>query len=163
MSVIVKVKSRTAGGSAGRLTTLLIVALLASCGGELAGPTTTTEATTTTTVPIILTGVVDLAVGDFHGNREDRCWGDGGYDDIRGGANVVARDGDGNTLGVASLSNGEYQLEEEWFDTTCRFTFEIELIREAPFYTVEIAGRSGPTYTHDDVTAQDWHIELALG
>ncbi len=144
---------------------MLLIALTA-CGGEVAATTTASPKPTTTTATTIgLTGTVDLPIGGFDGDRETLCWGQGGYEDLTEGANVVALDGDGNTLGVGDLGRGEYHIppDGEWSDTTCRFIFEVDLIGEAPFYTVEVAGREAPTFTHADLEADGWHIELSLG
>lgn len=148
------------------LAFLLILGLVAAgCGGEVAATSTTPADTTSTTTLVVLTGTVDLAIGGFDGDRDTICWGHEGYDDIREGANVVALDGDGNTLGVTDLGGGVYYTppDGEWFETVCRFQFEVELVREAPFYTVEIAGREGPTFTEDGLDADGWHMELTLG
>lgn len=118
-----------------RFAILISLGLLAgACGGQGAATSTTFQDTTTTPTPVVLTGTVDLAVGGFDGDRETLCWGHEGYDDIQDGANVVARDGDGNTLGVTDLGGGEYYTppDGEWFETTCRFSFEVELVSEAP-------------------------------
>ena len=149
-----------------RSAILISLGLLAgACGGQGAATSTISQDTTTTSTLVVLTGTVDLAIGGFGGDRETLCWGHEGYDDIQEGANVVALDGEGNTLGVTDLGGGEYYTppDGEWFETTCRFSFEVELVSEAPFYTVEIAGQEGPTFKQDDLEADDWHIELTLG
>jgi hypothetical protein len=78
---------------------------------------------------------------------------------------VVTRDGDGNVVGVGTLGEGQTVFSDEsgTTDVFCVLEFEIDLTGAAPFYTAEIAGRGRPTYTHADMEALDWRVELMLG
>ena len=139
---------------------MLGLVLLVACAGETA-TTTTTEMTVTTTVAVpVVTGTIELRPADWFGTP---CEGKGGFDDIRPGANVVVKDGDSNTLGVNTLDEGEKVKPPGLGSDRCVFSFSVELVRESPFYTVEIAGRGGPTYTHADMVEDGWQVDLTLG
>lgn len=84
-----------------------------------------------------------------------------GNSNIHKGTQVIVKDGEGNTLGVGELGSGDsVDIDNGGFD--CAFQFELELVDEASFYTIEIAGRSGPTYTQADMEELEWTIGLSL-
>lgn len=139
-----------------RLLPLLFVLVAVACGGD-------DEETTTTEAGSAITGTVLLADLDSYPSP---CSGEGGFDDLAGGANVVVKDGDGGIIGTGSLSPGtpiDPTPEDEYDFTYCEFEFDAPLAEEADFYTVEIAGRGGPTYSQAEMEAADWHVELELG
>lgn len=138
---------------------------IAACSGS-SGGTGTTEAgvTTTTEAPFGITGTMTLEDGMIF--EETPCEGDGGFDDMTGGANVVVKDGEGSIIGTGSLSPGEpvdpdpNDSVDFWY---CVFEFEVPLAEEADFYTVEIAGREGPVYSQAEMEAADWIVDLSIG
>ena len=49
-------------------------------------------------------GTIALGDGDHRSSANSTaCWGDGGYDDVSEGANVVVRDSEGGVMGTSSL------------------------------------------------------------
>lgn len=144
-----------------RVAALFVLVLaVAACGTSGSEPETTT--TTQPDLPTV-TGVLSLSDMTFDG---DLCEGAGGFDDIHTGASVVVLDGDGKTIGAAMLDQGRVvplgPPEDGIQIVGCEFDFEADLIREASFYTIEMVGRGGPTFTHADMEAIDWFVELSL-
>jgi hypothetical protein len=85
------------------------------------------------------------------------CEGTGGYSDIRPGAGVTLKDGDGKVLATSFLDSGSGTAN------SCSFTFSLANVPEAPFYTVEISHRGQLSYSLSDMKAQDWSLSLTLG
>ncbi|MCO6502990.1 MAG: hypothetical protein J5I28_07890 [Acidimicrobiales bacterium] len=93
---------------------------------------------------------------------QERCErGTGDYQDIREGAEVLVRDGAGAVVGIGSLELGETGDHPE--GERCFFGFTAQLAREADFYTVEIAGRKGPHFSHAGLVESGWKVTLEPG
>jgi hypothetical protein len=103
-------------------------------------------------------GSVVLHDPDGNWRRGRRCQGSGGYSDIRAGADVVIRDGDGNIIASGRL--GEAAATSS---TSCRLSFVVEDVPRADFYTVEVGGRGGPSYSYEDLDDAGWEIDLEIG
>lgn len=140
------------------------VALLAGCGGEepptstapsssSATPTETPTADTFTIAGDMKISMFDSYVTGRAGGsalyaaQNDDCVGDGGFDDIREGAQVVVRV-DGETVAVGDLGPGRIQMA----GSDCKFLFEIEDVPgEHNFYSVEVSHRGELTYDREEV------------
>lgn len=123
--------------------------LCTACGNQSAPSTTTLPKPT-------LRGLVGLS----YTNATIGCGqGVGGFDDIRVGANVVVKDGQGVVVGVGSIDSTDQVPSAR----TCAFGFTVPLSALADFYTVEIAGRGGPTFSHADLEHNAWQVTLSLG
>ena len=85
------------------------------------------------------------------------CEGGGGYNDIRPGAGITLKDGDGKVLATSSLGAGSGT------NTSCDFTFSLTNVPEVPFYTIEISHRGALSYSLSDMKAQVWDLALSLG
>jgi hypothetical protein len=82
------------------------------------------------------------------------CRGEGGFDDVHEGAQLVITDEAGTTLALTRLVGGK-----EVDTNVCRFTFSAE-VPDRPFYGVEMNHRGRIQYSKAD--ASDG-ITLAIG
>lgn len=89
----------------------------------------------------------------------DSCSGQGGYDDIASGAEVVVEDEAGTTLATSHLATGAYD------GLGCVFDFTVRDVGKATFYRVLIGrdSRGGLRYSHDELSHQSWSVHLSLG
>lgn len=85
------------------------------------------------------------------------CRGTGGYGDVSPGQPVTLRDGDGKILGATTLGSGVGSVSR------CVFSFGLDNIREAPFYSIEVGRRGEISYSLADMKAKGWEIGLVLG
>lgn len=144
---------------------LTLALLAAACGGTAATTTAieapTTTASTTTTLPTeTITGSIELQEGML--SPRDNCSGQGGYDDLTEGAQVVVKDGDGNVIGTGRLDAGrsvEAIAGTMWF---CTFDFSVEVPADRPFYVIEVSHRGELTYSLADMQENDWTLSLTL-
>lgn len=97
----------------------------------------------------------DLAVGE-------ECEGDGGYDDIAGGAQVQVSDESGTTIGTAQLETGEITDLYQGEIPTCTWRFTVPDVGDAKFYEVEVSHRGGIKYSQEEMEKSDWKVELSL-
>jgi len=108
-----------------------------------------------------ITGTLDLVNSASAPNTIQQtgsgCQGDGGYDDIRTGAQVTLRDGAGVVLATSQLGSGSGS------NLSCVFMFTISNVPEVPFYSVEISHRGGVTASLTDMRAAGWTFSLTLG
>jgi hypothetical protein len=95
--------------------------------------------------------------GDEFSIRNGRCTGLGGFDDIYVGAQVRVTDESGALLGLGTL-------EDDPDSRRCDFVFVVE-VPEARFYMVAAghAGRQGPSYSFEEMEANDWEVALTMG
>lgn len=94
---------------------------------------------------------------DFDGWSGDPCSGDGGYDDIRAGLHVTVRDQTGTVLGTGALEGGTPLTA--W----CTFTFTVDALPKADFYSVEVGRRGELTYSFEELESSEWTVYLSLG
>lgn len=80
-----------------------------------------------------------------------------GYDDIRPGTGVTVRNESGDIIATGRLDEGS------WTGYSCAFEFAIPDVPEADFYEFEISHRGEQRYSHADLEAQDFRVELSLG
>jgi hypothetical protein len=73
-------------------------------------------------------------------------------------AQVVIRDGNGNTLATGHLQPGEVKSTVE-----CVFAFEVAGVPDADFYSVEVSHRGELSYARADLEASGWVVSLTLG
>ncbi|MEA2576491.1 MAG: hypothetical protein QOD78_79 [Chloroflexota bacterium] len=85
------------------------------------------------------------------------CSGNGGYSDIRPGANVVLRDGDGKLLSTGALGAGVGSGSQ------CVLDFSLPEVPEVSFYTIEVGKRGNLSYSLADMKSMGWAIDLTLG
>lgn len=102
----------------------------------------------------VLVGSLSLKDGFVEGS--DGCEGDGGYDDIREGAQVVVRS-QGKTIATTDLGSGRR------VDGACAFLFLVSELPDAEFYSVEVSHRGGLEYSRDQMEATDWEPTISLG
>jgi hypothetical protein len=76
--------------------------------------------------------------------------------DVQQGQEVLLKDGSGSILGKTTLNGGVK------VGLNCRFSYMLTQVTDAKFFTVEIGGRKGPVYSLDDLTKQNWAIDMSL-
>ena len=107
-----------------------------------------------------LSGTVLLVDSTYYGARPgSRCSGEGGYGDLDGGAQVVLTDDSGTTLSTGRLSGGEFD------GLGCVFSFALEDVTRADFYSLAIAGgqRGQLQYSYEELADADWSVQLSVG
>lgn len=104
--------------------------------------------------PVTIAGHLLLSDATMH-NAGTVCTGQGGFSDIRRGAQVVITDETGTTLALAELGQGQ-----PTGTNVCSFPFAAGDLYEHPFYGVEIANRVKVQFSHDQVAGP---ITLTLG
>jgi hypothetical protein len=97
-----------------------------------------------------------FAVTDGPANN---CQGRRGYDDIEGGLSVTVRDETARILATGNLENGQRSAA----GGSCRFDFRILNIKQADFYSVEVGRRGSLSFSHTEMTANDWSVAFSLG
>lgn len=85
------------------------------------------------------------------------CYGTGGYSDISEGLSVTVRDESGMILATSRLDAGRRT------GNRCTFAFMVSGVPQAEFYSVEVGRRGALTYSHDEMTANDWQVTASLG
>lgn len=137
----------------------LLMLTLAACGGSSepkAPPTHTITGTFT------LLGQNEDAItneyieGEFI-SVDGGCAGTGGYDDIEAGLQVTVSNESGTVIGTGALGQGTE------VDAGCEFPFKVENVPVAKFYKVEVGRRGTVSYSHADMEAASWKVELSLG
>jgi hypothetical protein len=127
---------------------LALVALLtvAACsdGAEAEDPDEFT-ARGTLTMPNT-TGAIDW---EMYGETGETCWGGIDYVDIAEGAEVIIRNGKGDSVGLGTLEAGT--LTKSARGRTCAWEFTVEDIPdEGELFTIEIGRRGEVTFKRDD-------------
>lgn len=88
------------------------------------------------------------------------CTGDGGYDDIRAGTQVVIRDSGGKQIALGALDSGRIELEGYGAVIRCSFGFDVPGVPvEGEIYSVEVAHRGEISFQRADAAS----IALSLG
>jgi hypothetical protein len=99
-------------------------------------------------------GTITLDHGDFV-TTDDSCFGDGGYNDMHLGTQVVVTDAAQKTVAVGKIVAAEDTVTE------CRLTFRVEDVpRGEDFYGIEVSHRGRLQYTADDL---EQPLTLSLG
>lgn len=149
--------------AAGAAVVLLAVAgvFVALRGNPFAGKPASAAASPSTAGVFKVYGDMTLSLGDFGwGKSPEACWGKGGYDDIRAGAQVVITDANGVTVGVGRLIDGDPTVYDDRA-SSCVFRWEIPNVPDgSSFYAVEISHRGKVQFNRADITRS---ISLTLG
>ncbi len=149
-----------------------LVALLTACSAA-PSPTPTVEPTPALNT---LTGTLALTDSEAFARFDDEAelaargeWcasqSTHGYTDIAVGTQIVVKDETGSILGTGTAIGGEvtgggvYDSERD----ACVWTFSVDDLTDAEFYTVEAGRRGGPTYSRADLEAMDWDVALEIG
>ncbi len=94
---------------------------------------------------VTISGTVTL-LGDGINDFGPSCVGTKGYDDLRGGAQVVVSDAAGVSLAVTQLSSGESTAP-----TNCVFGFSISVPSGKGVYGIQIGHRDKVQYNEADL------------
>jgi hypothetical protein len=92
-----------------------------------------------------------VGMADYHDNAAGTCTSTR----AKQGDQVRVLSGSGEILGVGSISESELVSMIE-----CRLYFTVEDVGRADFYTVEVSGRGGPTWSRDEMVELDWSVAL---
>lgn len=134
---------------------IVLVLLLAGCA-PAASPSPSDSAH-------VITGSITLYgtdVWEFAGsNSSSPCKGEGGYNDVSEGAQVLVRDGEGGILATGHLLAGASLGER----TNCVFMFSVSNVGNAAFYAIEVSHRGELTYSAAEMEGMDWRVSFTLG
>jgi len=125
---------------------LAAILLLAGCGKSSNEPAATSGSPTPATFTI--TGTVTVQWAPFKSDPDDGgdCVTEGGYSDIRTGAQVVVKDESSTIVSLGMLDPGHTQSRQ------CVFGFTVADIPEGKkFYAVEVTHRGQLQYTRSDL------------
>lgn len=89
---------------------------------------------------------------------DGQCFGDGGYSDLREGAQVTVSDESGATIAVGELGRGE-SVESRY----CEFSITVEDVPAATFYSIEVSRRGQLRYSMAEMERMDWEVGFSLG
>ena len=136
------------------LVGLMFAVLLVACGGVALAPSHHGISGT-----FMLSAAYPSITTDASG-----CQGVGGYGDIRAGAGVALKDGEGKILALGSLSAGKPSgPQTTGFAAQCGFTFSLADVPEVAFYSLEVSHRGASNYSLADMKAANWTVALTLG
>lgn len=101
---------------------------------------------------LTVNGDMTLKLPDFMWDKNPlSCWGKGGYDDIREGAQVVVTDASGATVGIGRLATGQPSVSGDRA-TKCVFRWEVTGVPDgSSFYAVEVSHRGKLQYSRTEV------------
>lgn len=134
----------------------ILALLIASAVVVTAGPAFAADHTIKGTVTLTDSGIVS--------GGGPTCSGGGGYDDMRAGAQVRVRDGNGKTLAVSSLRTGKSVADPKYhIVVTCIFPFTVKVAPDAKFYGIEVAHRGELTYSKRQLDKKKWRVDFTLG
>ena len=138
-----------------------------------------------------INGTVTLSDSDANWSHDKRCSGEGGYDDLRSGAQVVVANQTGEIIATSNLQEGVgkhlvialWELGVELAESEgrtaaprpdpsdldidanlvqCEFTFAIQ-VPDATFYSIEVSHRGEIRYSREELAERDWTVGLTLG
>lgn len=136
---------------------LVVVVLLLIGGDDGAGDSTTAKDKTDESAAAKTFSVKgDITLIDSGVNYAGtECYGTGGYDDMRGGTQVVVKDAAGTTVAVGALETGIKQSSVE-----CYFPFTVDDVPSgSAVYSLEVSHRGDFSFKEEDATS----ISLSLG
>jgi hypothetical protein len=141
-----------------RTLLVLVVVLVVGCGSDDGG----SKSAATTTDPQLhaITGsfvLIGTNGEDFDSASEAGCWGTDGYQDIEDGAQVTVTNEAGTVIGNSALKDSEVISEG------CRFYFQVLNVPRAKFYGIEVVRRGKVNFSHEELEAKSWNVELTLG
>lgn len=110
-------------------------------------------------------GDTSIALDDYQNPAKgDECSGLGGYDDMDAGTEVTVKDEDGTLLATGSLQEGKLSdFSEDGAFFLCKFSFVIEDVPDAKFYSIETGTRGEISFSKEEMEKQDWEVGLSLG
>lgn len=127
---------------------VLVALALTGCSSEDADPPAA-ENSSSAPASRTVTGTLTLNDADgFTWSSETGCVGDGGYDDIHGGTQVVITDSAGATVALGKLDQGKLDgtIKGQTADQ-CKFTFAVPGVPTGKgFYGVEVGKRGRVQY-----------------
>lgn len=140
----------------------LLAMALAGCSGSAADPSTSPSPTT-----LAITGTITVPGGNtdrgLEGGTGQTCTMDGGYSDIRTGAQVVVSEARGSTIALGALGPGVLDLPDSafWGTRSCVFPFTVSDVPAGhAFYGVEVSHRGRLQY---DSTRIKQPLTVTLG
>lgn len=113
--------------------------------------------------PVMHTIVGHLTVSDRSYSSsiiavETRCYGSGGYSDLKEGATVTLSDQSSTILASTALGPGVGSKAE------CAFPFALIGVPDtASFYVIEVSHRGQISKSHAEMVTDGWVFELTLG
>ncbi len=90
------------------------------------------------------------------------CSGDGGFQDMRAGADVVVKDASGATVALGALLDGK-GFKRDSGAVACQFSFPpLDVASDSAFFEVSVSHRDGVRYSRADL-ADAGILSLTLG
>jgi hypothetical protein len=133
------------------ITAAALLALTTACG----------TSTAATPKNIDIHGTITVTrEGVTKGSEGEPCRPDGGYSDIRPGAQVVITDPAGKTIAVGALGNGANRTRSASYLSDCEFPFRVTAPAGHQFYGVEVSRRGRLQYAAERLREP---VELTLG
>lgn len=159
---------RTRRGIAVGVAAAVVTAFTAaSCGEESAPAESSTSEAEEQPETVDVYGTLTLTDRSavnyaLNGTKGEECWGEDGYDDIAGGAQVVIRDSDGTKVGLGELDTGALTEDSDrFYAAPCLFPFAVTDVPAGDdagaVYSVEVAHRGEVSFSLGDM------VELTLG
>jgi hypothetical protein len=105
------------------------------------------------------TSVVDQNFAHVVYAGRDYCHGQAGYRGIEGEMQVVITNASGQTIATGRTEEGEYQE----LQNACEFAFTVDDVPLSDFYAISIGRLKGPTYTFEELEANNWRIDVSVG
>lgn len=138
------------------LVTLVAVIVVGAVVGGWAVLSRATSSTHT------IRGDMSLMDSDsFRGRRTGgACSGSGGYADIDEGTTVSIKNESGTLIGSGSLDAGTIVSDTLG---ACVFPFNVEGVKDASFFQVEVSHRGGLSYSKKEIEAKSWTVDATLG
>ena len=137
------------------MVTVLAVVVVGVAAAAWALVGRATESTHTITGDMTLVDLDEFLLLD----DGDSCSGSGGYGDIDAGTTVNVKDQSGTLIGSGSLGPGKARSKL----SACVFPFEIEGVKDAKFFQVEVSRRGGLSYSKADMEGMNWTVHASLG
>jgi hypothetical protein len=122
-------------------------------------------------------GTYTLFDEDGLGGTASNCYGDGGYDDVEEGLQVVVRNGDDKLLATTQLENSVGRTVSEVRGSSsyssygrtlveCKYIFEAKVPASEKFYAFTTGGsdrRGKLLFSKEEMEQKDWTVHISLG
>jgi hypothetical protein len=147
----------TSGAALRRIGLAALLVLICACGSH---PVATFE------LSLGIRLIEPLSLEAIDRTPGGPCQGSGAYSDIRNGAQVVFKDGQGKVIGTSQLANGVAgtgTVDRSGFSYPCGFRASPLKLPKEDFYTLQVSQRPPITYSFNDLQAKNWQLSVTIG
>lgn len=126
---------------------MAVLALTTACSGGSGGDSR--EGSDTEKVDAA--GTITMRGSTFRGSGQGdgKCFGGGGYADVREGAPITVYDDSGSVIGTGTITSSAYRSLTG--DAICELTLAASGLPDKPFYQLEFGGRPRTTIQRADI------------